>query len=528
MTVFLHKINDRFFKRLVILALLPITFSQTAYSSEPLDSLLKSLPQQKVTFDVVLNYALASNSFKAVVVTGALSEATTLRSRTTLDWHFLAKQQALRDLSKPQTILSPEEVISQTASVGFNKSFQTGTGISLEWVNKKVDTNFASGATGNPVFDSVLKDRSEYLPEMSLSIKQDLLKNSFGRAVRANLTQAQKQAEVQKWQAVEGLKSWYIGLLKTFYGAWLAQEQVRQADKDFQRQLRLFRVNEQRYRRGNTEQADFLQMKVALNLSEQRKIAAQQRLVDVWREVVVQLELPNEWLQIDPMLIPIELDEPSVTALGICEEGWKEDLSSEITVATLESEAVAAQTVAAKSRLLPDVSAFATVKRGSRNASSTEAQKEVSRGDFPTTSYGLQLDWNFNSSLERAQYVEANVAKLRADSTLLVKKGSAQTNWLSQCANLRRLKTFQNQLQVALKDQGQRLDLEEKRFKEGRSLLFQLIQAQGDLYSTQGVQIQNSVDLRLSAWDLLRQSNYLNQRIHQLMNSYLKERVSYE
>ncbi|MEY4615950.1 MAG: hypothetical protein RJB66_910 [Pseudomonadota bacterium] len=508
------------FKRVVLVSLLCLGVSRESNAAEPLEVLLKELPDQKVSFEVVLGYALKSSSFKIVAASWFLPEATKLRSQALLDFHLVAKQQSLRDLSKPQTILSPEEVISQASSLGFNKSFQTGTSFAADWTNKKLNTNFGGGATGNPTFDSVLKDRSEYMPEVSVSIKQDLLKNSFGRAVRASLTQAEKQSESQKIQAREAIKVWYFGLLKTFYGAWLAQEQVRQADKDYQRQLRLYRVSEQRFRRGNTEQADFLQIKVGLNLSEQRKIAAQQKLGEIWHEVVAQLELPAEWLQIDPLQVPLQLDEPTELALEHCERGWVEAESVDIQLATIERDMAEAQELAAKSRLLPDVSAFATIKRGSRNSSASDAQKEVARGEYPVTTYGVQLDWNFFSSQEKAQALEARVARLKANSMLVVKKGSAQSAWVAQCSNLRRLSVYQGQLKLALKDQNQRLDLEEKRFREGRSLLLQLIQAQGDLNSTQGLHSQNSIDLRLSAWDVFRQGHFLSERVGRVMEDF--------
>lgn len=485
-----------------------------------LDELLKGLPERKVTFDVVLRYALQSNRFKAVATGITSSLATELRSEAPLDFKITAKLQANRELSKPQSLLSPSEIATQSTSLGFNKAFQSGTTLGAEWINKKVNTSFSGGATGNPLFDSLIRDRSEYVPELSFTLKQDLLKNSFGRATRASLTAAEKQVEIQKLQFREVLKDWYFDLLKTFYGAWLAQEQLRHADNDVQRQQRLFRVSDSRYKSGNTELADFLQIKVALNLAEQRKLVAKQRLISVWRDVVVQLELPTTWLEIDPVDIPVELDDPTSLAADHCQKGWVEKDHSGLKVAKLEYEGSEAQLMAAKSRLLPDLFMVATLKRGSRNESSADAVNEVEKGTYPTTFYGVQLDWSLDSSAEKAQKIEAEGLRKKAEALLVVKQGILQSGWQSQCESFLRLEEYQKQLQIALKDQMQRLDLEEKRFRDGRALLFQVVQAQGDLQSTVGLEIQNETELRLTAWQAVRQSSHLEVMIDRLFQDF--------
>lgn len=490
--------------------------------------LLKDLPEGKINFEVVLRYALGSQGFLAVAGSLAQSQALVLRAEAPLDFKVTAKIQSVRDLSKPQTILSPEEVAYRSTGLGLGKSFLTGTSLQFDWLSKRVDTRFANLATGNPAFDSVLKDRNEYMPEVSVTLKQDLLKNGFGKGIRANLEAGDLQKRIYETQVRESLKDWYLDLLKIFYGAWLAQEQVRQAEKDLQREQRLFRVSASRYRRGNTELADYLQIKVALNLAEQRTFSARQKLKSLWRDIVVQLELPTTWVEINAIEIPVVLDDPMVEAEASCRQGWKEDDHAPLKMARWEVENAKVQRVAVQSRALPDVSLFASVKRGARNASADEAWTEISQGDYPVTNLGLQAEWNLNSSLETAQVLEAKVNQLKSEALLSVRRGKFQSGWLAECEAFLRLKENEIQLQQALKDQTQRVDLEEKRFREGRSMLFQVVQAQGDLNSNQALENQNAVDLRLAAWEILKQSPKMESVLDQLVASFSEKRSSYE
>jgi outer membrane protein TolC len=479
--------------------------------------LLKDLPHQAVTFETILGYALKSSTFKTVVSGYNLPRATRLKTKASFDWRIVARAQSLRELIKPQSILTPEEINTQTMSLGFNKSFSTGTLITLDWLTRKAESNFNSLSEGNSIFGTMLQDRTEYSPELGFTVKQEMWRNSFGSASRANLRVGELQEKILEIQFREGIKGWYYDLLKAFYGAWLAQQNLHQANEDLKRQQRLFRVSKARYERGNTELADYLQIKVGLNLAEQRQIAARSRLTRLWGEIVVQLELPSRWLELDPLELPVVLDEPMTLARSHCQSGWQESENYQIQLAQLEKASAENQLVAAKSRMLPDVSLFASLKRSGRNVSTTEATREVSQGRYPSTTVGVQLDWNLEVSAERAQALEAAMAMKKAEAQTVVKRGSYQASWVSDCDNFKRLEVAYQQLEVALSDQIQRLDLEEKRFREGRSHLFQVIQAQVDLQSIQALASQNATELRTQAWETIKQGREINLKLDQLL-----------
>lgn len=486
------------------------------------NEVLNQLPDRKITLDLIIGYALKSNGFKATISNGANSEVVKLKAESPLDWKLTAKWLTVRDLTKPQSLLSPEEVDSQSLSLGVGKYFRTGTTFSVEWLNKKIDTNFSSNSTGNPVFDSLLRDRSEYTPEINISLRQDLWKNSFGSATRNQLEAASLQKSSQLIQFKESLKDWYFDLLKTYYSAWLAQEQVRQADADYQRQLRLFRVSEARHRHGNTELADFLQVKVGLNLAQQRLEGSKQKLFSLWRDIVYQLELPTTWLEINAVDLPVVLDEPIAEAVKYCSENFDGQKHALLEQARTDKLAASSQALAASQKLAPDLYLFANLKSGSRASSYDSAVSQVKKGEYPTTTYGVQLDWFIDSSAEKAQWIEARSAELRTQAFYGLKESSLKSTWIGQCENLKRLVQFNEQLVIARKDQLQRLDLEEKRFREGRSLLFQVIQAQGDLQNTLNLESQNASELRLSAWQVVRYSNEFEAKFDRIVGSTLR------
>ncbi len=91
--------------------------------------------------------------------------------------------------------------------------------------------------------------------------------------------------------------------------------------------------------------------------------------------------------------------------------------------------------------------------------------------------------------------------------------------WLNQCANLDRLKLTAKDAALAAKNQEARADLEERRFRLGRSTTFNVIQAGDDATQANVYQKAVDVELRLVAWDVLR----LRNQVFSQLKSYAKK-----
>ncbi len=105
--------------------------------------LLTGLPERKVTFATVLNYALRSNSFKAVIAAYATSSAIELPAEASLDFQWVAKLQTSRELNKPQSLLLPVEVAVQATSLGLEIQSETEPRL-IGWQTVRQSSNLES------------------------------------------------------------------------------------------------------------------------------------------------------------------------------------------------------------------------------------------------------------------------------------------------------------------------------------------------------------------------------------------------
>lgn len=467
--------------------------------------LLNSLPQKSLTLDLILKKGLTSDNFEIIKLQNLEEEVLKHTAQIPFDTYLSTSILQGNDKSASIRPGAPYNNRFINGSLKISRNFYTGASISLE-------SNYKHNNLYSTSFSQIGEDIHTQYHEnkISLNIRQNLLKDTFGYSSRKTLQaiQIQKQNVQNKFSV--NVENWSYKLIETFYTAWLLKSKVQVATANYKRQKRLRKITYLKFKRGTSKKSDLLQTQSAEKNSKQALSSAKQDLENIWRNLVIQLDFPKDWLSINPILIPIKLDQPIVKAIKACKKDL--DLQSNWKVKSLTKQYRANQLSlsAAQNQMLPEV--YLGLKLSS-NAVNPNDQIQALKDSLQNKNQGLFVEIGASIPLgrykEKSQLVKTIMNKNISQRRLSSLKKTLQSEWKNECLNISRLRKKKKELQLVKSMQKQRAVLEEKRFRIGKVPVFNNIQAGLDATISELAFKQSEVQLRLSAWKILKMNSKL-------------------
>lgn len=483
-----------------------VTRAAGAVAAElPVEALqmLQSFPNAKVTLDLVLSRAIQySDSYRLLSSQLKAMDVAFYQSRAPMDVRLTADLGHTENKNRPlNPVFQQKETYGNQFSLGVSGYVPSGTSLSLKFTHGVTDLRFE-----NPLINVLA-----YESKLTLDASQNLLRDFFGYGTRKLMKSGDESRAAAKDAYDDAVEEWMFGLTQLFYGAWLAQTQARSAAETLQRRERLVEVTRQKLKRGTAERPDFLQIENAMALTRLQATKAYQDLGDQWRGLVTKLKLSDEFLSIDPILVPMEIDSPVESAAQACGEDPSTTIPANPTrqrQALHQMAAAEALAARASNSRLPELQAFAQLAGNDVNNTSfgnTLADPFAFR--YPAWTVGARVVVPLASFQERADQIQANSNLIRADAEASDAAAVTKLDWLNSCSNVKRLQAVVGLLKQNYEGQLERARLEENRFNVGRSTTAQVIQAQDDA-SAASLSLSNSeVELRLAAWRVQRMSD---------------------
>lgn len=484
--------------------LLLVSSVSSAKASLPSDAkkLIESLPNKAITLDVVLGRAIqSSESYRQVLAQFPLVEVPVIQARAAFDPIINAKYEWSDNRNETTNPAMPTNLKGSTYGLGISSYFATGTGVSVDLESGSSEFQFATQAG--------TQDINNFQTRMTLGIAQNLWKDAFGSATRSNEDAAERQKAAALAQFYDSIESWSFGIMNVFYDAWLAKMRAMAMQENLRRREKLERIMQLKIRRGTAELPDLLQVKSAHTAAKIQESEAMQNLKDRWQGLVLNLKLPESWLDIDPRLIPIDVDDPITSALQICRNPPSkldpENAPNSVKRVIEDAKAADQRLRAAESMAKPDLKLRAAATfNGVDNVSRQTTFDEARNFENPGYSVGLQLTYPLYSRTEEAQYRSALAEKSRAEASARNAEDQWKLDWISGCSNLKRLSDSVSQLREARENQLRRARLDEQRFEIGRTQIFSVVQA-GDDATLADLNLRTvEVQLRLAAWRIHR------------------------
>ena len=514
-------------KRAYLFLIILVPSMTLAKLSPEAQNYLNKIPEKKLTLDFVIGTALRNaEAFRIAgydYATAGLEELGQLDPAT--DTFFQGGASYGDDNSEKTSPFQALRAKKWDWSLGFTKGWSTGTQTSVDWIYDTNNLEFPAGlgSFGN----SFVTNYKQSAAQVSLS--QSLLKDSFGYSFRKKRLGARSRAKAIQWKTRNDIEALTLNFILQYYQSWFMQEQVRSLQAQAKRQARLVRILKKRSLKGAVEKPDLIQIEALLAATRVRLKDAVAQLASQWEQLVFSLKLPMSFLSVDPIEIPIVIDNPLPLSLRVC--GQKEPIKT-ANIYSLEKslEAVSADFKAAKNDSLPDLKLTAAYRGNSIDDKASETLQNVLKGSDdngfgrgPSWNVGLKLKWSLDNSSARAMRTQKYIEKERITSRLSLAIDDLKSQWRDSCRRLNVQWANEKVYDNVVQEQKKRVKAEERRFRLGRIRVNQLVTAEDDLGQWELQSQQKKIESRQLAWQVQQLSGELYRKISPGVESLLKE-----
>jgi outer membrane protein TolC len=217
--------------------------------------------------------------------------------------------------------------------------------------------------------------------------------------------------------------------------------------------------------------------------------------------------LPNEYLDLDPSKIPVDLDQPTPRAKDECAKlttakSNVKSLASDLREASAQS--LEANAAHLKARAGMDV--VLTGKYGTNGIdvnSRSETWKTVSKRNYPAWAVELSAEIPLGASEFDADALSTSTDAVRARAAADQESNQQQINAVNRCTELEQKERAYGRSKEIFEYQSERLRLQQQRFKIGRTNLTEVVIASDDRVAAERGLQQTEVERRLAAWKVL-------------------------
>jgi len=461
--------------------------------SEDALKFLQKLPEKKISLEFVISRSLHSDQYLALQSALHAVDVPVYAADASLDWILFSAVSRSQDKNEARSSFSPNKNFNTIYSVGAKSTFNTGTSLNTQIAHTKTELGF-NNIPENKFSESTI----------SLSITQNLWKNSFGYGTKANKNSALEQSKYLGYQFNETEEEWLKNSINIYYRAWNNKAQVSAEIENLKRRKRLVKITKIKLKRGTAEYPDVLQVESAKNSAQVSLSASSQELAVIWRELVSALKFPYHWTTINPVAIPLLLDEPVGDAKEICTNYESNNTPLTNTYKKRQAQYIAKQwnTVKAIDTYRPQLDLNLSMKANAIDTQASKTWKESAKLENPNYVAELKFSMPLGKNAAKSQYHRAIADELKEEALLAKAKDDLKINWINVCSNLVRLEEKRYLLKQAYTKQLERTILEERRFQVGRSSVLSVIQS-GDDATRAELEYKNSeVEIRTVAWQI--------------------------
>ena len=381
---------------------------------------------------------------------------------------------------------------NRSASLGVNKAFTWGGAFSFSY-NPSYQNSSSSGVFSGVPFPASYSSSTPYNGSMSATYTQHLLSGLGTTASSANLIVARNGSKAADYQFQQSVIALVAAVEADYWNVVYAKENlanIQEALKLAQKQLD---ENKIRVQVGTLAPIEVTQAEAQVAQQEQNIIAAEAALANA-KDALIRALYP---LENRPAAIEAT-DEPAVQPLAIDEasaEKMAVDTRPEMKTAALNLDSERILSEAAHNRALPQLDLSVGYVGGAMSASSiSPVNSDLTGLKYPGYNIGLTLAYPILNRTARGQKAVAD-ANYRA-SELSLRDEEIQVR-LDVRQAYRNLEAFSRGVAAAEKTrqyQEQALDAEQKKFENGMSTNFLVLQQQTALTNARTAEIQAKIN----------------------------------
>lgn len=352
----------------------------------------------------------------------------------------------------------------QVYSFGLQKDWWSGTSTKITHNLQKFD------------IEGLTPEEKFWSNNLSINLEQSLWKNFLGRENRARVKATTSQLDAQALTEKLKVKRKLVEAEKTYWSYALAVATRKSLQASLQRTNAILKWNQKRLRLKVIDKGDVLQTEAQVFELKQSVEDAKARETEAKRALMA---LMNEDLAKE--FESSELDSLSFERSQFEFAQDSDFLREDVQASRLLSEAARQEAISVKSSLDPDLKLVASYGGNSADTAFSSAQKETFDNSFRKYEIGVQLSVPLGiprvNSVKDSKEFEAQAKQL----------DFKQTEYRSRQAYLDLLTKLKESLQKIdfakrlARTEKEKLENENRRFKQGRSTSFQILSFEEDL-----------------------------------------------
>ncbi|NQT29696.1 MAG: TolC family protein [Candidatus Saganbacteria bacterium] len=454
-------------KKIVYISLILFFFSTSATAQYilPLDEFIKTTIQNNPRYQIsVEEYKIA---LEENIATNAID-----------DWNLIASGVYQESNPAPLSSLSPTYKKTMGYSLAIEKYItKSGTAIQIEQGDSKIKANYSSVSILSPY----------YVSNLSLTISQPLLRNAFGRATKMGLEMADLSLDISKIKLEQDWED-FIAYLREEYLIWQnCQVNVEIYEDKVETVEKQTTLVEKQYKFGLSEKLDLVQIKQKQQAYKIMFEQAKMEYENQGEKIVMLMNPSTEEAQknqpnaqnLEPQKFekngPIMDEKEALTYLttssNLCKTTNLLVTIQKINLAITEDDKLMDLNLIGQ--VNPNALTYGAVDSLTKIGSYNEYSITLS-ANTPITFKKMDAQ----SNAARQEYQKA----LKEKDNIMLNAEIGLSNLYTSLAYSNRMLTL-NEKNVSLAKE--RMELEQKKFDQGRSSVFFLLNAEDDLLAAQ-------------------------------------------
>ncbi len=431
-----------------------------------------------------------------------IAQYDTYISRTSLDdaqsifdTIFSAEAAYNRDKKAQANTIAGSDLKEHSFSLGLEKKLPTGTTLSLDATTTKTRTDSVF-TTVNPYNEALV----------GLTVKQELGKNFFGLADRADIKLTKLDIENSEFTSLDDIEEILYKAQKTYWNLVLKDEELVIAEEIFKSAKRLYEIYQSKYLIGLVEESELLAIEALAYIRESDLVVAGLEQETAKNELLFLLNRGDFKDKVKPK-DKLGFETTAVDLYQILRESIDSRRDYKRIKNELQKSGI--DLVVKKNALWPQIDLQATFARNNINAQRSSAWEGISDNSNDKISLTLTIEVPLENreakaELEKVRLEESQLLlRLKRVERLILQEINDKVNQINSSDNQVRL------YQSIIKLHQKKLDNQIKRIGYGRSNADTLIQYEDDLLKARLALASNLYTYRVSLVELDLTKNIL-------------------
>ncbi|MES2525613.1 MAG: TolC family protein [Bdellovibrionota bacterium] len=372
------------------------------------------------------------------------------------------------------------QTLRHTLRAGLSQNFRTGTKASLSYNYYKTQINGASPALlPNSMFFDVAP---------TLEVTQSLWRNFLGTEFEANEVAQNSANEAQKYQEEFSYKQLMMQAKNAYWRLYFTQQSLKVQKESLDRAIKLRDWNQGRVRSNLVDEAELLQAEASLQNRELdyqdtlTELATAEREFNSFRESEEKVNLrANQDIE-NKYILNATLPE-------------KAEIREDVLAVMAQNKALIAQSEIGNERNKPNLELYGSYAMNGRDKQYADSRDQAFSNTKPMSVVGVRfvtpLDFGSLSDYRKSYAQDKMASEMKTKR----KTFEVEREWEILTERFQNFKSRLKLTQKLEKAQEKKLLTEKRRYNQGRTTTFQVLQFEQDFANAQLLKLRNEREL---------------------------------